>query len=278
MLLAQVISLWRKQIPTRFQALREVSSSNSNSQLRKCIEAIVSRNNEPMTILRGKRILVVGASGAFGQEFCNQLMSQGAEVMGTARTNESSVRLRADLAGRLILDLESTDSINNLATYLRSLPEGLDGIVLAAGVVAFGSISETPAEVTEKLLKVNALGQIQLVSLLTNKLAESAQANNEPFVLSISGVIAETPMAGLTSYSASKTALLGFAQAAAKELRKSGVSWIDARPGHTESGLAGRAIHGTAPNFGAGKEVSAVVQRMVAGILTSEQDLPSTSF
>jgi cyclic-di-GMP-binding biofilm dispersal mediator protein len=231
-----------------------------------------------MTTLQGKRILVVGASGAFGREFCNQLMAQGAEVFGTARTNETSVRLGADLAGRLILDLESAESINNLATYLRSLPEGLDGIVLAAGLVAFGSIAETPGAVTEKLLKVNALGQIQLASQLLDKLVQSAEANREPFVLSISGVIAETPTAGLTSYSASKTALLGFAQAASKELRKSGVSWIDARPGHTESGLASRAIHGTAPNFGAGKEVSAVVQRMVAGILNSEKDLPSTSF
>ena len=85
-------------------------------------------------------------------------------------------------------------------------------------------------------------------------------------------------MAGLAAYSASKTALLGFAQAAAKELRKAGISWIDARPGHTESGLAARAIYGTAPNFGVGKEVSTVVERMVSGILNAEKDLPSTSF
>jgi cyclic-di-GMP-binding biofilm dispersal mediator protein len=238
----------------------------------------VSRNNETMTTLQGKRILVVGASGAFGREFCNQLMAQGAEVFGTARTNETSVRLGADLAGRLILDLESAESINNLATYLRSLPEGLDGIVLAAGLVAFGSIAETPGAVTEKLLKVNALGQIQLASQLLDKLVQSAEANREPFVLSISGVIAETPMAGLSSYSASKTALLGYAQAAAKELRKSGVSWIDARPGHTESGLASRAVFGTAPNFGAGKDVATVVARMISGIVASEKDLPSSAF
>lgn len=239
---------------------------------------MIRSDNETMTTLQGKRILVVGASGAFGQEFCNQLMNQGAAVLGTARTNESSVRLRADLAQRLILDLVSSESISNLAAYLNAAPEPLDGIVLAAGLVAFGSIAETPPSVTEKLLRVNALGQMQLVSLLLPKLANSSEAGREPFVLSISGVIAELPMAGLAAYSASKTALLGFAQAAAKELRKAGVSWIDARPGHTESGLAGRAIHGNAPNFGEGKEVPAVVQRMVAGILNSEKDLPSTSF
>jgi len=231
-----------------------------------------------MTTLQGKRILVIGASGAFGQEFCHQLMNHGVAVLGTARTNESSVRLRGDLDQRLILDLESTESITNLATYLNSSPEPIDGIVLASGLVAFGPITESPPAVAEKLLKVNALGQMQLVSLLLPKLEQSAQSSREPFVLSISGVIAEVPMAGLAAYSASKTALLGFAQAAAKELRKAGVSWIDARPGHTESGLAARAIYGTAPNFGVGKEVSTVVERMVSGISNSEKDLPSTSF
>ena len=69
-----------------------------------------------------------------------------------------------------------------------------------------------------------------------------------------------------------------FAQAAAKELRKAGVSWIDARPGHTESGLASRAIFGTAPNFGQGKSVQDVVARMISGVIDKERDLPSTSF
>ena len=231
-----------------------------------------------MTTLLGKRILVVGATGAFGQEFCNQLIAQGAEVFGTARTSESSVRLRVDLAQRLILDLESEASIANFAAYLIAATDRLDGIVLASGLVAFGSIAETPAEVTKRLLQVNALGQMQLVSMLLPKLVTSAEAGQEPFVLSISGVIAELPMAGLAAYSASKTALLGFAQAAAKELRKSGVSWIDARPGHTESGLASRAIYGTAPNFGAGKSVGDVVSRMVSGIANQERDLPSGVF
>ena len=231
-----------------------------------------------MNSLAGKHVLVVGASGAFGAEFCNQLMSQGALVSGTARTAESSARLRIDLHQRLILDLESPASIDQLTTFLRSQPDALDGIILAAGLVAFGSIADTPSNVTSRLMQVNASGQIQITTALLPKLVESANSEREPFVLSISGVISEMPMAGLASYSASKTALLGFAQAAAKELRKAGVSWIDARPGHTESGLASRAIFGTAPNFGQGKSVQAVVARMISGVINQERDLPSTSF
>ncbi len=231
-----------------------------------------------MISFSGKHVLVVGASGAFGAETSRQLIAAGAEVSGSARNADSSGRLPGELHNRLLLDLESSQAITNFAAYLNSLPNSLDGIVLASGLVAFGSFTDTPNEITERLMKVNALGQLQLVKELTPKLAASAEIGNDPFVLSISGVISENPMPGLASYSASKTALHGFSLSAGKELKTLGVSWVDARPGHTESGLAGRAIFGTAPNFGTGKEVSHVVSRMLAGISNQEKDLPSSAF
>jgi short-subunit dehydrogenase len=231
-----------------------------------------------MLSLNGKRILVVGATGAFGAEFCNQLVLAGALVLGTASSAESSIRLSANLHQRLLLDLRNQESVNTLAQYLLQSPEQLDGIIIASGLVAFGSISDTPLEVKNQLSQVNATGPINLVSQLIPKLTATATAEGSPFVVSISGVIAESPMAGLAAYSSSKTAIHGFAIAAAKELKKLGIRWLDARPGHTESGLASRAIFGQAPNFGAGMEVTQVVSRIVRGIIDDEKDLPSTSF
>jgi short-subunit dehydrogenase len=231
-----------------------------------------------MSQLAGKTILVVGANGAFGSAISEKLMNSGATVIGTARTADSSVRLGASLAARLLLDLEHPTSIQTLADYLLSQNSQLDGIILASGLVGFGQISETPASLAMRLMQVNALGQIDLVQRLLPKLHASVLAEREPFVVSISGVIAEAPMPGLSAYSASKTALYGFAQAAAKELRKSRIRWMDTRPGHTESGLAGRAIFGTAPNFGAGMSVDHVVERIIKGIIDDERDLPSAAF
>ena len=228
--------------------------------------------------LSGKRILVVGGNGAFGAEFGAQLKLAGASVIGTARSQESSVRLAADLDERLLLDLENDESITRLTNYLTSSPMPLDGIVLAAGLVAFGSISETPFNVVERLTRVNATAQIQLVSALLSKLQDSASLGRQPFVLSISGVISERPMPSLAAYSASKTAIRGYAQAAVKELKKSGITWLDARPGHTESGLASRSIFGQSPNFGLGLSVSSVVARMVQGLVDEEADLASEAF
>lgn len=231
-----------------------------------------------MVKIAGSTVLVVGANGAFGSEFSRQLIAQGGKVIGTARDADSSMRLAPDLHQRLLLNLEDPNSITTLTTYLANATENLDGIILASGLVAFGSIAETPFTVQQRLQQVNALGQFQLVSQLTKKLESSAAQGKEPFVVSISGVISEAPMPGLAAYSASKTALHGFAVAAAKELKKLGIRWLDARPGHTESGLATRAIFGTAPNFGVGMSVESVVARIIAGITADEKDLPSTTF
>jgi short-subunit dehydrogenase len=216
-----------------------------------------------LSSLVNKTILVIGYTGGLGTQITQQLQSAGANVLGASRAQ---------------FDLNSESSIDQFCAAVNSSDTKIDGLVLAAGLVAFGSIAETPIEITSRLMQVNFLGQVSLVQKLTGKLNESANSGHEPFIISISGVIAENPIAGLAAYSASKTALLGYAQAASRELRKFGISWIDARPGHTETGLAGRAIFGTAPNFGAGLTSESVARRIVEAIINDEKDLPSSSF
>lgn len=65
--------------------------------------------------------------------------------------------------------------------------------------------------------------------------------------MNISGVIAETNLPGMAAYGASKAALRSFDQALAREARRRTVRVLDARPPHTETGLADRPIAGTAP-------------------------------
>lgn len=228
--------------------------------------------------IESKKVLVVGASGVLGKQISSSLQSRGAQVFGTASTIASSSRLASDLHERLILDLEDSASISAVAHYLAEKYDSIDGVIFASGLVAFGSIEETPSTVFERLMKVNTSGPIHLTQSILANLNKSASLGNEPFLLTISGVISEAPMAGLAAYSASKAALAGFIKAASKELRKSGIRVLDARPGHTETGLATRAIFGTAPMFGSGKSPQRVAQRIVDAIMNDEKDLPSSDF
>jgi cyclic-di-GMP-binding biofilm dispersal mediator protein len=220
----------------------------------------------------GKRILVVGASGALGSLIAKDLMSLGARVLGTATTNESATRLPAGLELNLLLNLESEKSIAELSAYINST--GIDGVILASGVVAFGNTDELTPKTLDRLMDVNALGQIKLLIAIQKALFESGNA----FVLAIPGVVAEAPLPGMAAYSASKTALQGFLTAITREWRRRGVTVISARPGHTETGLATRSISGVAPAFPAGMEPQVVARRLVTAIQHDEKELPASAF
>ena len=211
----------------------------------------------------GKNILVVGASGGLGIEFVNQLTAAGAAVYATARTNESSVRIPDQVAQKLLLDLESADSITTLATYLNSSVK-LDGVIISAGLVAFGLATDTTTSIDAKLLQVNYRGPRDLLVALQPNLSNSENA----FVLNVTGIVAEMPLPSLSSYSASKMAMHGFLTAVSREWRRSGIKVVSELLGHTETGLAGRAIAGQAPQFPPGLSAEDAVTQML-GKLTA---------
>ena len=127
----------------------------------------------------------------------------------------------------------------------------LDGLVVASGVVAFGAVSDLEPATVDELFAVNTTSAIQLIAQSQPYLAASAREGREPFVVTLSGVVAETPVAGLAAYSASKAGLAAFVAAAAREYRRAGIRIMDARPGHTGTALSEHPIAGAAPRFGA---------------------------
>jgi cyclic-di-GMP-binding biofilm dispersal mediator protein len=226
-----------------------------------------------MTELNGAVVLVVGASGVLGAEIATRLQAEGATVVRAGRTP-------AHLSGpdAFLADLTDEASARSILAASLGAHDRLDGLVIAAGVVAFGPAGEVTDATLDELFATNTLAPIRLVREALPHLAASASAGRAPFIVTISGIVAESPTAGLAAYSASKAALAAFMQASSRELRRVGVRALDARPGHTETGLAGRAIAGTAPAFPAGFAPGEVAGRIVRAIVDGEKDLPSTAF
>ena len=223
--------------------------------------------------INGKTFLVCGASGVLGSELVKLLREQGAKVLGTATTNESAAQIPAGVEVRLLLDYTKPESIKTLTDYLIASTE-IDGIINASGVVAFGEIAQLDAETLKKLFDINAVGPIQLLSALSQLLAKRP----ESVVVNLTGVVAEAALPGIAAYSSSKFAIDGFLQAAAREWRRAGTRVISARPGHTETGLADRAIAGVAPKFPPGKTANQVASRIIQAIISDEKELPSSAF
>jgi NAD(P)-dependent dehydrogenase (short-subunit alcohol dehydrogenase family) len=226
-----------------------------------------------MTDLTGAVVLVLGASGGLGSRIAAMLDDEGATVVRAAQRPESLSGPDAYLA-----DLRAEQGGASLVAAALQSHGRLDGVVVAAGVVAFGPAAEVRDETLSKLVEVNMLGPIRVLRDASAALADSAAAGRDPFVVTISGVVSESPTAGMAAYSASKAGLAAFVSAASREYRRQGVRVLDARPGHTDTGLATRAVAGTAPTFGSALDPDDVAARIVRAIVDGEKDLPSTAF
>ncbi len=222
--------------------------------------------------LSGLVVAVVGASGELGSRIARGAAERGAHLVLVGRDED---RLRGILEGATVVVGDVSDAALGERVVAAAVEGhgGLDGLVNAAGVVAFGPLLDTDDAVIEELFLTNVLGPLFLVRRVVPALAE-----RRGFVVQLSAVVAETPLPGMAAYSASKAALTAADRALSRELRRSGVDVIDVRPPHTETGLAGRPLAGTAPTLPEGLDPDDVARIVLDAIESGRPELASTDF
>jgi len=230
-----------------------------------------------MTALADRSVIVVGATGGLGLPLARALADEGCRLTLVAR-DADRVRAAGVPGVALGADVRKPASAPHIVDAAMAEYGVVDGIVYAAGAVAFGAVDELPDEVMIELFTLNALAPVRLLRAALPALRASAAAGRDPFVAHISAVVAEQPQAGMAAYSASKAALAAYDAAAARELRREGIRLVDIRPPHTETGLAQRPLSGTAPRLPQGLDPQQVADRIVAALRDGEKDLPSTAF
>lgn len=216
--------------------------------------------------------MVTGASGGIGRHIAKQLAEAGARLTLAARDRNALESLGID-ATVVSADLRDAEAGRTIVSAALAANNTLDGLVNAAGVVAFGSLADTADEVIEDLFLTNVLGPLWLMRAAIPALTES-----RGFIANISAVVAEQPLAGMAAYAASKAALTAADRALTRELRAAGITVTDARPPHTETGLADRPISGIAPRLREGLRPEDVARRIVTAIIVGEREIPAEAF
>lgn len=230
-----------------------------------------------MTEVTGASIIIVGASGGLGSLIAQHLADYGADLTLVGRHHGALAGLGLD--GEVIAcDITDDASRQSLVNQVLASRGAIDGVVYAAGAVAFGPAGELSASTLDELWKVNTRAAIMLLQEVTPALQASAESGRHPFFVTLSGVVAESPTAGLAAYSAVKSALHAHMTAASREMRRLGIRLLDARPGHTETELSKHPLAGVAPAFPAGMTPEHVASRIVEAIVSDEKDLPSGAF
>ena len=223
--------------------------------------------------LRDKVVVVAGASGQLGSRIAERLDQRGARLVLAGRKEDrlAEVALGLSSASAVRFDIRSPGSAARPVEVAIEDFGRIDGIVNAAGVVAFGDLGSHPEEVIDDMVSTNLLGPIHMM-------AAALRAMDAGFIVNITGVVAEQPFPGMAVYVAAKSGLSAATRALAKELRREGILVIDARPPHTETGLADRAIFGQAPGFPEGIQPDIVADTIVGAIEAERRVIPSEDF
>jgi cyclic-di-GMP-binding biofilm dispersal mediator protein len=211
--------------------------------------------------LRNAVVVVVGATGDLGAAICDVLLERGAVVLGASRHGPD-----------IVMDLRDSRAGDSIVRAALGTQGRLDGVVNAAGIVAFGDLVDTDDVVIEELFLTNAMGPLWLARRLLPALAQSGG-----FFANVTGVAAEESQPGLVAYSASKAALSHAMPGLHREARRLGVHVADVRPPLTDTGLPSRPIAG-APASRAGLDPDLVAERIVAAIEADVAELATSDF
>lgn len=224
--------------------------------------------------LSGKAYLIVGASGALGSRIARRLVDRGAALTVTARSADA-LDAAGDTGGdvhAVTADLRTPDAGREVVTAAVEHHGRLDGVVFAAGVVAFGPVTDIDDDTIDDLLLVDFLAPLRVLRAALPVLEPGGA------ILGISAVVAEKPLPNMAVYSAVKAAAAALFTAVRTEAKRRKVRVVDVRPPHTETGLAGRAIAGDPPKLPTGLDPDAVADRIVEALIGTETDVPSTAF
>jgi len=218
--------------------------------------------------ISGSRFLVAGGTGFLGQKFARALLDGGATVAITGRDNAELSRVSAELNCPAIpLDYTDPGSVRAAASAVVHELGGLDGLLIATGAVAFGPVGEIGNEIETGLMRINATGPMELVSVLLDELAPGGA------VVAVTAVVAEFPTAGMAAYSASKAALAAYLAALRRERRKDLATVLEVSPGHMETGFADRALAGSPPVMPEGADVDLLVETVMEALADNRREV-----
>lgn len=188
--------------------------------------------------LKGKTILVTGASSGLGRSIAVEASKMGASLIITARNTDHLQQtydmLEGDNHKQLIADLSSIEDIKSL---VEECPE-LDGCVNCAGIAKLILIQFIKKESVEDIFNINTFAPILLTSLMVKK-KKIKHGASIVFISAVSGIYMSS--VGESLYSATKGALHGFVKGIALDLAPKGIRVNSITPGLVPTNILNEA-------------------------------------
>lgn len=172
-----------------------------------------------MESLKGKKVLLIGASGGIGMRLAKLLTGSGAVVFITGR-NREKLAVAGEQAGILSnrqfqMDLTHEATVYDTICVIQQ--DGpIDILINAAGIGIIKSMDTLTTEDFINTLQVNLIGSFWVTKAVLPAMKEAKKG----LIIHIPGVLGKVPMAGAAAYSASKYGLVGMMQSIREELKR----------------------------------------------------------
>jgi short-subunit dehydrogenase len=188
------------------------------------------------------QILITGAAGSIGSALARAFRARNPAALLTLvdLSADATASLALTLGGdteRIGWDLARVEALPAQLAALVARRGAIDVLVNCAGIMEMRSLAGTPWELGERLLAIDLLCPLRLMSLVTPGMI----ARRNGVVVNVASMAAVTPLRGCAYYGAAKAGLAMASEIARLELLAEGVQVLTVYPGPVRSELERRA-------------------------------------
>ena len=193
--------------------------------------------------LKGKTILITGASSGIGRACAIECSKAGATILSFGRDEERLEETISSLEGdgkAFSVDLTNTDEVDRVMKSLENDGITIDGVIHSAGISTTLPLRMITPDKIQPLFDVNVSSAIYLSKWVTRKKLVPENGSSIVFLSSVMGSVGE---AGKTIYSITKGAVLAASRSMAVELASKNVRVNCISPGVVETPMTDDAVY-----------------------------------
>ena len=193
-----------------------------------------------MSIYKGKKVLITGASAGIGYALSEELAKRGAEVIISARRQDRLEELakKIESAGGkahiFIEDLSLPESGKKLYDQIKSSGLVVDILINNAGYGRWGELTSHERDDYSKMLQLNVTTLTDLCHLYIPDMVNQGGGG----IINVGSMASLSPIPYASVYSSSKAYVLMFSEAIRFEYQDKGINVMALLPGGTESEFA----------------------------------------
>ena len=188
--------------------------------------------NKTCNVLKGKTVLVLGATGGLGKSIVKQLDILGVDVLAQYRDENKINDIKKTFPNikTYFADLSNTDSIENFTQKIKSDYSTIDYMIVASGVSGdLSSALDVTASDMKNVSQLNFSSIVNIYQSLFNSLKET--------VVFIGSAAEDAQFSGSSAYVSAKRSLHGFAASASWEAFSKGLRMVYYMPGIVQTGM-----------------------------------------